>query len=236
MAKQRLGTIGIYKTVNPKGKIYVGQSINIERREEEYRGSRCKGQKKLYYSIIKYGWDNHTHEIIEECSIDQLDEREIYWGMFYEVLGKNGLNCMLGSGKGYVSDDTLENIRKSMKNRVYFHSPETLIKMRKPKPEGFGEKVSKANLGRHAGMKGKSQKFKGRISPNKGNSYSHSQESNEKKYKPILQFDLQYNFIKEWPSIKQAKEDLSIVNISVALTGDNKTAGGFIWKYKNEQK
>ena len=160
MAKQRLGTIGIYKTVNPKGKIYVGQSINIERREEEYRGSRCKGQKKLYYSIIKYGWDNHTHEIIEECSIDQLDEREIYWGMFYEVLGKNGLNCMLGSGKGYVSDDTLENIRKSMKNRVYFHSPETLIKMRKPKPEGFGEKVSKANLGRHAGMKGKSQNYR----------------------------------------------------------------------------
>jgi len=27
MAKQRLGTIGIYKTINPKGTIYVGQSI-----------------------------------------------------------------------------------------------------------------------------------------------------------------------------------------------------------------
>jgi len=48
-----------------------------------------------------------------------------------------------------------------------------------------------------------------------------------------LQFDLQDNFIKEWPSIKQAKKELKIVNISVALTGGNKTAGGFIWKYKN---
>ena len=237
MVNQRIGTTGIYKIVNPNGKIYIGQSINIERREREYNGGRCKGQKKLYYSILKYGWENHIHEILEECSIEQLNEREIYWGMYYDALGKNGLCCMLGSGKGYISDETLERIRISSKNRIYTHSPETLVKMRKPKPEGFGKKIGNITRGRILGPR--SEEIKLKISTcSKGRKNSEKSKNNisvgrtGKGYIPVLQFDLQNNFIKEWPSIKQAKNELNIINISVALTGGNKTAGGFIWKYK----
>ena len=55
---------------------------------------------------------------------------------------------------------------------------------------------------------------------------------NEKIKKPILQFDLNGNFICEWPSATDVGKEVRI-NIVQCLTGKNKTALGFIWKYKN---
>ena len=47
----------------------------------------------------------------------------------------------------------------------------------------------------------------------------------------VLQYDLEGNFIKEWPSAAEAKRQLGIDNITVVCSGKRKTAGGFIWKY-----
>jgi hypothetical protein len=58
--------------------------------------------------------------------------------------------------------------------------------------------------------------------------------SNEKRFLPILQYDKDGNFIKEWKSTVDAanfyKKTPSCINL--ALKGTNKTAAGFIWKYK----
>lgn len=51
--------------------------------------------------------------------------------------------------------------------------------------------------------------------------------------KPINQYDLKGNFIKEWSSIKEAKTSTSC-DISSCLRGLNKTAGDYIWKYKKD--
>jgi hypothetical protein len=55
--------------------------------------------------------------------------------------------------------------------------------------------------------------------------------------KPILQYDLQDNLIKEWPSISEAYLSLNkkITNgcINLACKGKIKTAFGYKWKYKN---
>ena len=80
--------IGIYKIINPKGKVYVGQTTNIKKREKTYSRLNCKKQPKLYNSLKKYGYENHTFEINEECTLEQLNEREIYWGLYFDVLGK----------------------------------------------------------------------------------------------------------------------------------------------------
>lgn len=56
--------IGIYKITNPNGKIYIGQSTNIDKRFYRYKRLECKGQIKLYNSLKKYGWDAHIIEII----------------------------------------------------------------------------------------------------------------------------------------------------------------------------
>lgn len=61
-----------------------------------------------------------------------------------------------------------------------------------------------------------------------------SGRSGYKHCKVILQFDLKGNLIKEWPSIKVTSNELGInySNIRSVVQGKQKTAGGFIWKYK----
>lgn len=52
--------------------------------------------------------------------------------------------------------------------------------------------------------------------------------------KPILQFDKQGNFIREWESIAKACRELKILKQSIipVLKNKRKTSGGFIWRYK----
>lgn len=52
--------------------------------------------------------------------------------------------------------------------------------------------------------------------------------------KIVLQYDKQMNFIKEWSSIKEVEISLGIKqgNISACCRGVRKSAGGYIWKYK----
>ena len=45
--------IGIYKITNPTNKIYIGQSIDIKKRFNQYKNLQCKGQKALYSSLLK---------------------------------------------------------------------------------------------------------------------------------------------------------------------------------------
>ena len=58
--------------------------------------------------------------------------------------------------------------------------------------------------------------------------------SQKDKFKTILQYSLDGEFIKEWNSILSAEEKLEIwkQNICKVLKGKRITAGGFIWKYK----
>jgi hypothetical protein len=46
--------IGIYKIINPKGRVYIGQSIRIATRKEDYSKLRdCKGQQEDSFGNIK---------------------------------------------------------------------------------------------------------------------------------------------------------------------------------------
>ena len=46
--------IGIYKITNPKEKVYIGQSIDIEKRWKRYYYTlNCKSQTALYRSLKK---------------------------------------------------------------------------------------------------------------------------------------------------------------------------------------
>ena len=69
---------GIYKITSPTNKVYIGQSTNSLFRFGAYKRLNCKKQTYLYNSFLKHGVENHTFEIIEECSIDILNERLNY--------------------------------------------------------------------------------------------------------------------------------------------------------------
>lgn len=98
--------IGIYKIENIiNHKIYIGQSIDIKYRWKVHRQpstyldpTKDTYYYKIYTAFRKYGIDNFDFSVIEECDIDQLNEREIYWIEFYNSY-YNGYNMTLG-GEG----------------------------------------------------------------------------------------------------------------------------------------
>lgn len=65
--------------------------------------------------------------------------------------------------------------------------------------------------------------------------FKHSKEWKKTLSKGIIQYDLGGNILSEYNSIKEASEITGIIkqNISANLTGKYKSAGGFIWKYKD---
>jgi group I intron endonuclease len=198
--------IGIYKITNPKGKIYVGKSINIDDRKRRYIiSSQIKEQPKIYNSIQKYGWEQHKFEIIEECSLDQLNEREIYWISHYKCV-EEGLNLKYGGEGGKHSVETKQKMRVIHLGKKKPWAIKTATDMGKsnkgkPKPIGFGHNISMTRS------------------------------------KPVLQYDLKGNFIKEWNSGIEAANFLGKPNgaISECLNkkAGRKSAYGFIWKFKN---
>ena len=92
--------IGIYLITNKvNGKKYVGQSIDIERRWKSHIIASKKSELHIHRAIRKYGIDNFDFSILEECSVDKLDEREIYWISELDTYN-NGYNMTIG-GKGH---------------------------------------------------------------------------------------------------------------------------------------
>lgn len=71
--------IGIYRITNKiNGKFYIGQSVDINRRFMEHKAPHGK-MTSIKLAIKKYGKENFLFEVIEECNIEDLDAREIYW-------------------------------------------------------------------------------------------------------------------------------------------------------------
>ncbi len=85
--------IGIYKITSPSNRVYIGQSKSIRERFITYKSLKStRFQTLLHRSFLKYGIINHIFEVIEECEIENLNNRERYWQEYYDVL-KGGLNC-----------------------------------------------------------------------------------------------------------------------------------------------
>ena len=93
--------VGIYKITNPKNKIYIGQSIDIDRRFNEYKKLLCNQSKKLYNSLKKYSPNLHKFEVLEECNISELNSKEEYYILKYNS-HINGLNIKLASKSSWT--------------------------------------------------------------------------------------------------------------------------------------
>lgn len=72
--------IGIYCWTNKiTRKQYVGQSIDIQRRKQQHIQDSVKLSTPLYISMRKYGLQNFIFTVLEECSVEELDEKEKFW-------------------------------------------------------------------------------------------------------------------------------------------------------------
>lgn len=112
--------IGIYKITSPSKKVYIGQSTDFDDRFRRYRLSHCKEQPKLYNSLKKYGFKNHKFEILIECDVSELNDKERYFQDLYSSAGPKGLNCVLTKSSdrsGKHSEDSIEKMRIARSKR-----------------------------------------------------------------------------------------------------------------------
>lgn len=97
--------IGVYKiTNNVTGKSYIGQSVNIEKRVKEHFWKAFYTSDRSYECVVhqairKYGKNQFSWEVLEECSQEQLDERERYYIASMNTLCPNGYNRAIGGQK-----------------------------------------------------------------------------------------------------------------------------------------
>lgn len=75
----------------------------------------------LYNAICKYRSSDFEISLLEECSIAELDEREVYWIKTLNTLAPNGYNLESGGNKNkWASEETREKQRES--KRLYNES------------------------------------------------------------------------------------------------------------------
>ena len=97
--------VGIYKMTNKiNGKVYIGQSIDINKRIKEHFWKATNEKDVSYNSAIhqairKYGAENFDWEILEECNADVIDEKEVQYIQKFNSLVPNGYNILTGGQK-----------------------------------------------------------------------------------------------------------------------------------------
>jgi group I intron endonuclease len=224
---------GIYKITNTiNDKIYIGQASDFDRRKKTHYtsfNSFCKSPEKhssgcriLYNAFKKYGFDNFIFELIEECSTNELNEKEQYWLDFYksyEIENGYNLSRIAGSCLGTKRSD---GTKKKMSDNAKMRTGDKNPFYNKHHSESSKDKISKAKTGCQMppSFLPKWEKYK-------------IWKDNEKK---ILQYDIWGNFKKEWNSLNEVFYELNIKvgRISECLHKKQLTAGGFIWKnYEN---
>ena len=178
---------GIYKIRNIlNSKIYIGRSLNIEKRFREHKHAEKAKVPHPYpiaRAINKYGIDNFEFMIIEVVTdYLKLDGRELYWIKYYKSndpsYGYNiRVDCRTNKGFKHSKEtkDKLSEITKEQwKNQEFRKIVSESAKKRFKNPE-FRDKMLKA----------------AKAKPSYGNTgHKHSEEtkkkmSNKKKGKPI---------------------------------------------------
>lgn len=218
-------SIGIYKIENLiNHKIYIGQSVEIEKRWQKHLSA--KDDFVIHRALHKYGKENFSFQIIEECNLLDLDKKEKYWITYYNSLVPNGYNMIQGGSNG-------AGFAKGKKVLQYSLNGE------------FLEEYSSAN---QASLRTGIDHWsicaccRGEYRQAGGYQWKYS-EDKEKEIKSIkkrtnyevLQIDVKTDeIIQEFSSIKEATAKTNIASSTICnvCNGKGKTAGGFKWKYK----
>ena len=228
----------VYRHTAPNGKMYIG----ITSKPPSYRWDFGRGyitNQHFIRAINKYGWNNIKHDILlENLTAEEVSLAEEIFIHYWDLTNpNNGYNHETGGIKNFtVSDETRRRLSiacSGEKNGMYGkkHTKESKQKMsesskNKPNPmKGkhhtieTKEKMSKAKRGKKL-----SQMHR-----------KHLSESHRKR--KVDMFDKQSGeYLQSFNSILDASKTMNInySTITNCCRGVYKTAGGYLWKYKEK--
>lgn len=232
---------GIYMIKNIlTNKVYIGSTIDFERRFYLHKinlNNNKHHSRHLQAAWNKYGPSNFEFIILEETRAEKLELLIIEQNYIDKLQSADmnfgyNINPKSGSSLGVKRSD--EYRKKSSESRKGKN-----IGSENPM---FGKRVYDIWLEKY----GKEEADKRQKESNEKNKNSNTgkrlglknpliAERNKKRTKPVLQYDLNDNFIKEWNSSKDASLFLkigekTIRNSCLGIQGKNAI---FKWKYKN---
>ena len=101
------------------GKVYIGQAVNIERRWNEHISELNENKHNnthLQRAWNKYGSNNFIFSIVEKCSEEELNDREIHYIAQYKTHNpKYGYNKTYGGDGLKATDEIRAKMSKSIK-------------------------------------------------------------------------------------------------------------------------
>jgi group I intron endonuclease len=228
---EKSSLIGVYELTSPSGKVYVGQSWNIEKRFNKYKNLNCQRQRKLFNSLSKYEFKNHKIKILElfygeGATQETLDKIEIANINYNKEIGKELLNLASGGSRGKHSKESLEILR----NRKGENHPSFGMKRSKEfceKRKGEGN-ANFGNIGEKNPNFGKKQTEERRLKTSGENNYWYGKRGDQTPFfgkKQSLEHVAKRSGIhhkkakqlidtitgKIYNSIREASEDLNLV-------------------------
>lgn len=231
----------IYKlTCTITGKVYIGKTIDINRRMVQHSKITPKYSHHLANAIKKYGIDNFKEEIIFEVEAEDravlntaLSNAEKSYIEQYNSY-RSGYNSTIG-GEGTSGFHWLESSKRKLSESLkkFFKSAEGKAQIEHTIFCNKNREVSKETrekIGR--GNKGKIMPEEAKIKIRNyqlANAYS--------KYIPVLQYDLDNNLLNRFNSITDAAKSINkdTSHIVSCCKGRRKTAYGFIWEYEEKE-
>lgn len=216
------GLIGIYKITNIcTNKVYIGQSIDIRRRWTSHinilnntNNNTIEKESALHQSMLKYGIDNFTFEVVELCSIDELNSKEQYWIKEYNSY-LNGYNETIGGDAVRVYPEYVDQVINWLmnSNKTY----EEIAELTGASVQSIGK------INRGISFKKEELDYPLR-------SWTH----------PVIQYDAQGVELNRFLSIKDAAKFTGITDTNIRSVCTNyekgqKLAGGFQWRYIEDE-
>lgn len=184
-------------------------------------GNGYKTNKHFTFAIKKYGWNNFEHEILlSGLTREQACQWEQALIAQWDTTNPDkGYNIALGGvGTNSVSDETKK--KKSIQTSNYFAThPEERKRVRRQMTEYMNRPEIKKRISKRM------KKF-------------FAEHPEKKTKKKIWQYDFNGEYICEWASAVDAEREAGYdrKKISACLTGHQKTACGYLWKYADDSK
>jgi group I intron endonuclease len=244
---------GIYKITNPENQyFYIGSSYDINNRWRKHLERLTKGNHPNIHLQRAYNKKSIDFllTVVEYCSISELIEKEQYY--IDTLLPQYNICKVAGSSLGVVRREETKQLLRDI-NLGKTQSKETIEKRRqkligKKRTDDVKKILSENQKGKNNSLIKSGVGFDKQIeamkkaNTGKKRDKSVGEKIAKKLSKPVLQFDLNNNFIKEWESANKVERELGFSNslINRVCSGKKnsqgavaKTAYGYKWKFKN---